>query len=161
MEVLKKQDHGRHPQWDILISNPPYISPQAFNRTTSRSVRNFEPKLALVPSPQPISSPIDPGDVFYPRLLTIAKAVDAKLVLFEVADLEQAQRVASMVQKEGIWERTEIWRDDPTTSEEGWSENVANNGTDDSVLVRGRGNGRSVVASRGEALQWVKESQTN
>ncbi len=36
-------------KWDILISNPPYISPRGFAKQTSRSVRNWEPKLALVP----------------------------------------------------------------------------------------------------------------
>ncbi|KAJ5491607.1 hypothetical protein N7539_003174 [Penicillium diatomitis] len=35
---------------DLLISNPPYISPSDFrNGTTARSVRLFEPRLALVP----------------------------------------------------------------------------------------------------------------
>ncbi|OJD28241.1 hypothetical protein ACJ73_00371 [Blastomyces percursus] len=38
----------------ILLSNPPYISPAQFtNGTTARSVRKFEPKLALVPPPRP------------------------------------------------------------------------------------------------------------
>ncbi|KLJ12045.1 hypothetical protein EMPG_09611 [Blastomyces silverae] len=37
----------------ILLSNPPYISPAQFtNGTTARSVRKFEPKLALVPPPR-------------------------------------------------------------------------------------------------------------
>ncbi|EEH41332.2 hypothetical protein PAAG_03618 [Paracoccidioides lutzii Pb01] len=36
----------------ILLSNPPYISPTQFrNGTTSRSVRMYEPKLALIPPP--------------------------------------------------------------------------------------------------------------
>ncbi|PGH06598.1 hypothetical protein GX51_02224 [Blastomyces parvus] len=36
----------------ILLSNPPYISSAQFtNGTTARSVRKFEPKLALVPPP--------------------------------------------------------------------------------------------------------------
>lgn len=36
----------------ILLSNPPYISPTQFtNGTTARSVRKYEPKLALVPPP--------------------------------------------------------------------------------------------------------------
>ncbi|EQL32310.1 hypothetical protein BDFG_05538 [Blastomyces dermatitidis ATCC 26199] len=39
----------------ILLSNPPYISPAQFtNGTTTRSVRKFEPKLALVPPPRAI-----------------------------------------------------------------------------------------------------------
>jgi hypothetical protein len=43
--------HGYSPFWDILISNPPYISPTGYWKTTTRSVRGFEPKLALVPPP--------------------------------------------------------------------------------------------------------------
>ena len=46
-------------KWDILISNPPYISPKAFERT-ARSVRNWEPLAALVPPhKQPL---LDPGN---------------------------------------------------------------------------------------------------
>lgn len=41
------------PFWDILISNPPYISPSAYWKTTTRAVRKFEPKLALVPPRRP------------------------------------------------------------------------------------------------------------
>lgn len=47
--------------WDILISNPPYISPQAFDHTTTRSVKRYEPRLALVPPPPPSSSPPFPA----------------------------------------------------------------------------------------------------
>ncbi|KAI9367016.1 S-adenosyl-L-methionine-dependent methyltransferase, partial [Aspergillus egyptiacus] len=40
----------RELECDVLISNPPYISPKEYrDGTTSRSVRKFEPKLALVP----------------------------------------------------------------------------------------------------------------
>jgi methylase of polypeptide subunit release factors len=36
----------------IIISNPPYISQSAFGKETTRSVRNWEPRLALVPDPE-------------------------------------------------------------------------------------------------------------
>ncbi|KAH9867571.1 hypothetical protein IAQ61_008165, partial [Plenodomus lingam] len=36
--------------WDIVISNPPYISPRHFWSTTMKAVRNWEPRIALVPS---------------------------------------------------------------------------------------------------------------
>ncbi|KAK6004179.1 hypothetical protein QM012_009029 [Aureobasidium pullulans] len=140
--------------WDILISNPPYISPQAFNNTTQRSVKRYEPRLALVP---PLlakdNSKIDQGDIFYPRLLEIAQQVKAKIVLFEVADLEQAQRVALMAKAQGIWDGVEIWRDYP-----GQNDHDAEIGRDvvlRDVKVLGTGNGRSVFAYRGDARDWL------
>ncbi|KAL8965244.1 MAG: hypothetical protein Q9197_006602, partial [Variospora fuerteventurae] len=66
-------------KWDIVVANPPYISPDDFNRTTARSVRNWEPKLALVPgssSDAGVMGEADKeqaGDAFYPRVMAIAK----------------------------------------------------------------------------------------
>lgn len=138
-------------QWDILISNPPYISPRHFNHTTARSVRNFEPRLALVPDEEHHVQGIDLGDVFYPRLLHIAELVKSKIVLFEVADMEQAQRVASMIEDQGSWEGVEIWRDDPSRSEQ----NDISRPYDQMAKVVGCGNGRSVFAWRGDASLWL------
>ncbi|KAI4762897.1 S-adenosyl-L-methionine-dependent methyltransferase [Aureobasidium sp. EXF-3400] len=146
----------RH-HWDILISNPPYISPSAFAHTTTRSVKRYEPLLALVPS-LPTSSSSTPqdtdqatqdqtqGDLFYPRLLSIAADLSVKVVLFEVADLEQAKRVAGMAEKQNIWDGVEIWRDDPSSGEME---------TETGIKVLGTGNGRSVVAYRGEGKDWL------
>ncbi|TIA44874.1 S-adenosyl-L-methionine-dependent methyltransferase [Aureobasidium pullulans] len=137
--------------WDILISNPPYISPSAFHRTTTRSVKRYEPKLALVPKDADASQypGIDPGDIFYPRLLEIAKQVDARVVLFEVADLEQAGRVAAMAQQQNIWTVIEVWRDNPSQADDyGGSEQTS---VATGIKVLGRGNGRSVFAYRGGA----------
>jgi methylase of polypeptide subunit release factors len=143
--------------WDILISNPPYISPAAFAHTTTRSVKRYEPLLALVPS-LPTSSSSTPqdtdqatqdqtqGDLFYPRLLSIAADLSVKVVLFEVADLEQAKRVAGMAEKQNIWDGVEIWRDDPSSGEME---------TETGIKVLGTGNGRSVVAYRGEGKDWL------
>ncbi|KAG9516329.1 modification methylase HemK, partial [Aureobasidium melanogenum] len=140
-------------RWDILISNPPYISPQAFDNTTQRSVKRYEPRLALVPPPQTNSSSfkVDQGDIFYPRLLQIAQKVEAKIVLFEVADLEQAQRVALMAKNQGIWDGIEIWRDYPSHDDP--EAEIINTGALKDVKILGTGNGRSVLAYRGE--KWL------
>ena len=119
--------------WDIVISNPPYISPKGFNEHTSRSVRNYEPKIALVPSPsrdhaaaylsngdgdgdEATTATRDSriGDSFYPQILKIASRVHAKTVLMEVSDLAQAKRVAGLGIRRGHWgNKCEIWRDWP------------------------------------------------
>jgi methylase of polypeptide subunit release factors len=196
--------------WDILISNPPYISPSAFNHTTTRSVKKYEPRLALVPPsiasttlplPSTLSSPLlsppasppssppasphtlspnqnqdhdqNQGDLFYPNLLRIATAISAKILLFEVADLKQAKRVARMVDKQGGWDGVEIWRDDPigcsdedgngqdggksSGEGEGVREVMLNTETETErgIRILGRGNGRTVVAYRGQGKDWM------
>ncbi|KAL1963210.1 hypothetical protein VTN77DRAFT_8643 [Rasamsonia byssochlamydoides] len=92
--------------WDVLISNPPYISPSDLkNGTTARSVRVYEPTLALVP-PLPAlsdSSELNVGDIerqdtFYPRLLSLAFKLGTRLAILECGDLAQAQRVVCMAQ---------------------------------------------------------------
>lgn len=118
--------------WDVVISNPPYISPQGFNKTTSRSVRNYEPKIALVPSANhaKLSRTHDSaatedhkiGDSFYPQILKIAAQANAKLILLEVADISQATRVAQQGMMMIMMRidharpqkmKCEIWRDWP------------------------------------------------
>ncbi|KAM0793849.1 S-adenosyl-L-methionine-dependent methyltransferase [Usnea florida] len=154
----------RQDTWDILVSNPPYISPTSYQTTTSRSVRNYEPKLALVPpyppssssssnttthNPPPPPPTTDPSDTFYPRLLSIAEQISAQVVLFEVGDMQQALRVAGMVVDgtgRGEWKGCEIWRDWPGGV--GGGEGVVVRG--ERVGVRGEGNGRAVLAWRGE-----------
>ena len=150
-------DHG---QWDILMSNPPYISPEAFAHTTTRSVKRYEPLLALVPPPSQ-SSPnqaqqgnqIDQGDLFYPRLLSIAASLSVKVAPFEVADLQQAKRVAVMAENQNSWDGIEIWRDNPRFQDyQEHSEEVVMH---EKVKVVGAGNGRSVVVYRGVGNDWV------
>ncbi|KAK5008007.1 hypothetical protein LTR39_005273, partial [Cryomyces antarcticus] len=149
MDVLEShaKQSGEALRWDILISNPPYISPSSFNKSMSRSVRNFEPKLALVPPDVPGSTDLNAGDVFYPRLLAIAEEVSAKIVLFEVADLEQADRVANIANSTGLWDGIQIWRDVPAET----PIELTRSG----VKVLGHGNGRSVFCWRGEAAEWL------
>lgn len=94
------------PAIDLLISNPPYISPSDFrNGTTARSVRLFEPRLALVPpiNPSPslnananASANANTGDIFYQRLLELSLAVRARLTVLECGDKKQAERVIEM-----------------------------------------------------------------
>lgn len=137
-------------KWDVIVSNPPYISTRGFAKDCSRSVRNYEPRLAQVPLPRPEAG-VAPEDVFYARLLDIGKVVGPRAMLFEVGGMEQALRVVQMVEaKVGLeeWE-VEVWRDwpdgRPGEGEEATS--VLVDGVGD-VPVRGGGHGRSVLVYR-------------
>lgn len=141
--------------WDIVVSNPPYISPRSFNTDTSRSVRIFEPKSALVPpcaytrsdvEGGPLEQDLAIGDTFYPRLLEIAANVDAKVLLMEVADMKQAKRVVDLAVKDGRWDGYEIWRDYPDQGVA--SERDALEIQGQRVKISGEGHGRSVFLSR-------------
>jgi len=157
MDALRRFHQSESPPTcDILISNPPYISSKAFRTTTARSVRHFEPKLALVPPNRSISgTSTHNGDVFYPRLLELAERLQTQVVLFEVADLDQAKRVASMGFGQGIWTGVEIWRDEPGAQVARPEEVVIDGKV---VKVRGVGNGRSVFAYRGDGAEWLNRS---
>lgn len=146
-EVGKDEEKGK--KMDVLVANPPYISARGFNHDTGRSVRNHEPKLALVPDlTLSRGSGVRPEDVFYARLLQIAEQTRPGIVVLEVGDLAQAVRVVEMallsrVQKGG-WDRVEIWRDWPDmTPEEDEVQVVQVVGVH--VPVKGSGNGRVVV----------------
>ncbi|KAG9195345.1 hypothetical protein G6011_00466 [Alternaria panax] len=136
--------------WDILTSNPPYISPSAFWKTTTRSVRGFEPRLALVPPRWLRQTDTQQGDGFYPRLLEIARDVEAKVVLLEVADMEQALRVAQHAQKLDIFDGVEIWREQPDAAGDTRAEQ--------GLPVVGQGNARSVLCWRGRGTYWLGKS---
>jgi HemK-like putative methylase len=90
---------GPDATFDLLISNPPYISTSDFrDGTTSRSVRLFEPKLALVP---PTVKPGRdacgrPEDIFYAHILALSLKLRPRLTVLECGDLEQARRVVDM-----------------------------------------------------------------
>ncbi|KAF2647411.1 S-adenosyl-L-methionine-dependent methyltransferase [Lophiostoma macrostomum CBS 122681] len=146
---------SRQPQfWDVLISNPPYISPSGYWTTTTRSVRGFEPKLALVPPASEGATDTDQGDTFYPRLLTIASECEAKIILLEVADMKQALRVANLARRLNTCTGIEIWRDQPDQK----------SGTEhqDGFPVIGTGNARSVLCWRGPGAAWLgKEDELN
>lgn len=140
------------PNYEVLISNPPYISSAAFRITTAASVRRYEPKLALVPPHSPAQQVIEDGDAFYPALYKTAKSVNSRVVLFEVADMEQACRVAAMADEH--WATVEIWRDDPGATVDEMEYAEVGRGDRQRVRVRGQGNGRSVVAYTTEGSQW-------
>lgn len=141
----------KQPQfWDILISNPPYISPSAFWKTT-RSVRNYEPHLALVPPPGAGKTHVEQGDAFYQPLLTTARHVEAKIVLLEIADMDQALRVARLARKMNIFDGIEIWRDEP----DGNSKDAPIPDPAGEFPTVGQGNARSVLCWRGAGTKWL------
>ncbi len=133
--------------WDIVVSNPPYISPRDFDTTTAKSVRNYEPHEALVPlrPGQGAHPDTEDGDTFYPHILRLARSFRAKILLVEVVDLAQAIRVAAMILGSRRWAGCEIWRDYPG---QGGSKEARKtidvDGRD--ILVKGEGNGRAVLA---------------
>ncbi|KAI1491218.1 S-adenosyl-L-methionine-dependent methyltransferase [Biscogniauxia mediterranea] len=142
---------------DVLVSNPPYISARGFERDTARSVRNFEPRRALVPSFYDDDAAVAaamiarygcaPEDVFYARLLEVADALRPSIAAFEVGDLDQAVRVVRMAAPE-MWDEVEIWRDWPDVrpgEEEARVVRVEGRGD---VPVKGSGHGRVVFLRR-------------
>lgn len=86
-------------EFDVLVSNPPYISSSDFrNGTTARSVRLFEPRIALVP-PVSLDSGVEKGrseDIFYRHILSLSRKARAKLTVLECGDIKQARRVVEM-----------------------------------------------------------------
>ncbi|KAL5366683.1 S-adenosyl-L-methionine-dependent methyltransferase [Aspergillus floccosus] len=88
------------PQCDVLVSNPPYISPQSFwDGTTARSVRIFEPRLALVPPSLPSSSDRESAgqeDLFYHEIVGLFFKFRAGLAVLECGSRLQAERVVSI-----------------------------------------------------------------
>ncbi|KAI9788939.1 MAG: hypothetical protein M1835_002000 [Candelina submexicana] len=148
--------------WDVVISNPPYISPKAF-RTTSRSVRNFEPGLALVPPPQnainlgettELGHATNEGDTLYPGILGIATKVNTKLAVLEVSNLEQAIRVASIALDTEYWDTVEVWRDSLNSNGPQAREGAAQPNLlvveGHKILLWGDGNARAVVCRKND-----------
>ncbi|THV54287.1 hypothetical protein BGAL_0030g00190 [Botrytis galanthina] len=139
---------------DVIVSNPPYISEDGFNKGTTRSVRNWEPKLALVPdaSRREIthtngdygnSSLFAVEDIFYHRLLRFHSLLKSKILVMEIGDETQARRVAQMAI--GISDRIEIWRDWPDQHESG-NEGAEYMLLDNyKIVVKGAGMVRAVV----------------
>lgn len=109
-DVTEWSDTGN---WDVIVSNPPYISEEDYapGGNTTRSVRRYEPKAALVP----------PHDtmLFYRHILRIAGDVDARVVVMEVGGTSQALEVSQLAADQG-WQdeehRNGIWCDDGQTT---------------------------------------------
>ncbi|EPS40659.1 hypothetical protein H072_5449 [Dactylellina haptotyla CBS 200.50] len=93
----------------IVISNPPYISPTGYWKETARSVRLFEPKLALVPLATHNLVSEYQEDLFYPIVEDVAQYFQAKALVLETGGGEQSERVQAMLKTKG-WE-TSIWTD--------------------------------------------------
>lgn len=134
---------NRFETFDIIISNPPYISPTKFVTETSRSVRNYEPSLALVPPINPLSHTqlkdrgiCEPEDVFYRRLCNFFRKYESKLLVMEVGDEEQARRIVQMAitkfrrkMRRGTV-AIEVWRD--------WPGGKAEVGEDTTMRIEGK-----------------------
>ncbi|MCJ1247855.1 hypothetical protein MMC30_005070 [Trapelia coarctata] len=167
---------GERGEWDIVISNPPYISPSGFERETERSVRLWEPRLALVPPLPSGDSNSNKGDTFYTALLSLARDVGARILLMEVAGTAQAGRVVDMAlstkdarKRDSDWGGVEVWHDELHTPGESSTErrglrdgngkNGSGNGKKD-IPVRqvGTGHARAVVCYRGEGGKWLGAS---
>lgn len=113
--------------FDVVISNPPYIAQKDYQPggTTTRSVRNFEPKLALVPDASRMTeergSRTHDGDAFYQPLLDIAQKVKAGIVILETGGHHQALRVHRMARAMHEHDSppaiVEIWDDDASEIE--------------------------------------------
>ncbi|KIV91625.1 hypothetical protein PV10_06143 [Exophiala mesophila] len=92
-------------EWDVVVSNPPYISARGYSTDTESSVRKYEPIQALVPSIEPEGTPPDPlrtkssGDQLYMPIIRIARDSKAKLIAMEVGDTEQASRILARLRQ--------------------------------------------------------------
>ncbi|KAI9800392.1 MAG: hypothetical protein M1825_004162 [Sarcosagium campestre] len=160
-DILQNCDFDVDPQkgpvasrWDILISNPPYISDWGFDHETTRSVRNWEPRLALVPNGHPNYKATD-GDTFYPPLLALAANTGAKIAVFEVGGAKQAERVAAMAIKSHHWAGVQLWRDLPDQS----GSTARHSSEIEGMALRcvGSGHVRTVVCYTAEGRDWIRE----
>ena len=136
--------------WDVLISNPPYVSEREYEIETSRSARNFEPVGAIKAAPSATSNAssgsladIAHGDRFYLPILSLAHRLDSEIVVMEVGSGAQAQRVFQAYcehsQLAQCWEYVQLWNDNPQAS----SRNV------DHISIRGLGGGTRDLVSHG------------
>ncbi|KAK6334990.1 hypothetical protein TWF718_010431 [Orbilia javanica] len=97
---------------DIVIANPPYISADGYWEDTERSVRLYEPEIALVPPekrPANIPDDIPREDIFYPAVEEFAAYFKSKAIIFETGGDKQSARVKAMLESRG-WE-TGTWKD--------------------------------------------------
>ena len=151
--------------WDIVISNPPYISPRQYDTTTSKSVRDYEPKEALVPPDSFMEKDLadeEQGDVFYSHIIRLSNEVKAKMLLMEVGDRGQAHRIAKLVLQSGVWQGCEIWRDEPAVTDANNQDDPATTEIDGQVVeVKGKGNHRAVFAWRAPDASPVQNLMMN
>ncbi|CZT52347.1 uncharacterized protein RSE6_13665 [Rhynchosporium secalis] len=136
-------------QFDVIISNPPYISRSHFSTQTTRSVRKYEPLLALVPRDE------NP-DIFYERLIRLHQIHLSNVTVMEVGDAAQAVRVVELAgemdyqgfrKAPRVRNRLEIWRDDPGLQDPDRDQEIRNIAGRE-VRFRGCGKIRAVVLYR-------------
>ncbi|PWY80552.1 hypothetical protein BO70DRAFT_362503 [Aspergillus heteromorphus CBS 117.55] len=100
LQDLSKPSVDTPPPVNVIISNPPYISAESFaDGTTTRSVRMYEPKLALVPPVNhvPLAVALDrQEDIFYYHIISLSFGLKAGLVVLECGDRLQGRRVAAL-----------------------------------------------------------------
>ncbi|KAJ3532900.1 hypothetical protein NM208_g8231 [Fusarium decemcellulare] len=147
-------------RWDVLISNPPYVSQDVWNHGRGQlgySVRKYEPRLALVPGDNiPRPAQCDPADVFYSRFLDIAVLLKPKVILLEIGDENQARRVLQLYLAHPIAEnfRAQVWRDwpdlEPAEDLDPFMDVTISRSGDNGVrvLVKGSGLIRSILIRR-------------
>lgn len=147
---------GRRPL-DLLTANPPYVSARDWDTTTSRSVRNWEPRAALVPERRwRGDQDVLEEDAFYSRVLELAMELRPNRIWFEVGDLSQAKRVVDLALRilgpsaaDSRDFGVEIWRDWPTDKPDELEEQTCMVG-DREITIRGSGHGRGVYIQNTE-----------
>ncbi|KAH0609746.1 uncharacterized protein H6S33_012292 [Morchella sextelata] len=95
---------------DVVVANPPYVSARGFDVETARSVRRYEPRLALVPRGGEWEGD-GGGDGFYPVVGRVAGELGAGVVAVEVGGWAQAGRVRGVWEGEGEGWEVEVWAD--------------------------------------------------
>ncbi|KAL8795049.1 MAG: hypothetical protein Q9182_007573 [Xanthomendoza sp. 2 TL-2023] len=141
-DIFAEERTWQESLYDIVVSNPPYVSSEGYNHTTTRSVRNHEPKLALVPSMEHDSDEV--GDAFYPRIISLAERMHAIMIAVEVGDMQQAGRITRMIGKRQVWRNLNVWSDG--VLDNGASQIEAHHTGSSPFTVHGTGEGRAVAA---------------
>ncbi len=92
-----------HEPFELILSNPPYISRQAIE-ALAKEVRDYEPRIALDGGPE--------GMDFYRRIIGEAPAYLRKggWILLEVGQ-NQGQRVSELIDENGFFSTPELVRD--------------------------------------------------
>lgn len=145
-------------RWDILVSNPPYVSQRLWNGGHGQlaySVRKYEPRLALVPSNHlPVPLGWEREDAFYARLLDIALLLQPTTILLELGDHAQARRILARFPLHPLAQSStvELWRDFPdripADDEQTRLDVTTVSGQESSVPVKGKGHVRCIHIQR-------------
>lgn len=90
-------------QFDLILSNPPYVSPEEF-QNLAKSVRDFEPKLALVAEP-------DGGTIIVKLIEQAAKHLrPGGFLIFEFSPM-LAGRLGQLITQPSDWSEPQITKD--------------------------------------------------